>query len=306
MSDTHATPNSLPSLQDVIAKYDLRAEKSRGQNFILDMNITAQIAEHAAEHVEDLHKYDIIEIGAGPGGLTRALLAAGAKRVIAIEADPRFTPALQDIKHVYPNLQIETADALHTSLADLTDQPYKVVANLPYNISTSLLMKWLAESWHDNQWNPQFISLTLMFQKEVAERIVAPVGTSAYGRLSIWTQWLCDAHIVLDLAPEVFVPAPKVHSSVVHLIPRATPATPSDCTTDPAMLSQVLINSFGQRRKMLRRSLKALCSKHAKQVEAVLAQSGISGEARPEVIDIAGFCRIAEALKKSQKEKTDD
>ena len=285
---------NLPPLGEVIAHHHLRAEKARGQNFILDMNINHRIAALAG----DITQCDVIEIGAGPGGLTRALLAAGARTLHTLEADARFAPPLAAIAAAYPNLHNHQCDALHTDLRTLVPAPYKVVANLPYNIATALLTAWLdtgwgvgveKESWTEEDlagaWQPPFSGMVLMFQKEVAERIVAAPATSAYGRLSVWVQWLCAAQIVYELPPEAFTPAPKVHSAVVRLTPHATPIK----TASPQALAQVLSVCFGQRRKMLRVSLKRLCS----QPEQVLAEAEIDATARPETLSVAAFCKLA-------------
>ena len=215
-----STIDSLPPLRDVIRTHDLQARKSMGQNFLLDLNLTAKIARQAG----DLSGCDVLEIGPGPGGLTRGLLAEGARRVLAIEKDARCLPALNDIAATYPGrLQIMNGDALEIDpLASLTP-PIRVAANLPYNVGTELLVRWLTPP----QWPPFWESLTLMFQREVAERIVAQPGSKTYGRLAILAQWRADARIVMQLPPEAFTPPPKVSSSVVHLNALPEPRYPA-------------------------------------------------------------------------------
>ena len=216
-----ATIDGLPPLREVIAKHELAAKKSLGQNFLLDLNLTAKIARQAG----DLSECDVLEIGPGPGGLTRGLLAEGARRVLAIEKDSRCLSALDEVSAAYPGrLKVINGDALEVDpLAHLT-QPVRVVANLPYNVGTELLVRWLTPA----NWPPFWESLTLMFQKEVAERIVAQPGTKAYGRLAILAQWRAEARIVMTLPPEAFTPPPKIHSAVVHLKRRETPAYPRE------------------------------------------------------------------------------
>nr|WP_111299894.1 16S rRNA (adenine(1518)-N(6)/adenine(1519)-N(6))-dimethyltransferase RsmA [Paracoccus saliphilus] len=273
--------DNLPPLRDVIATHDLRAKKQLGQNFLLDLNLTHKIARQAG----DLTGCDVLEVGPGPGGLTRGLLACGARHVLAIEKDPRALPALEEIAAAYPGrLTIINGDALQVDpLAHLTP-PIRIAANLPYNVGTELLIRWLTP----REWPPFWQSLTLMFQKEVAERIVAQPGSKAYGRLALLAQWRADARIVMSLPPEAFVPAPKVHSAVVHLTALPEPRYPAD----PAVLSQVTGAAFNQRRKMLRASLKGL---HP-QIEALLEASGIPPTARAEEIDLQRFCTLARAL----------
>ncbi len=273
--------DDLPPLRQVIADHGLSARKSLGQNFLLDLNLTARIARCAG----DLPGYDVLEIGPGPGGLTRGLLAEGARRVLAVEKDARCIPALAQISAAYPGrLEVLNGDALAIDpLAHLT-APVKVVANLPYNIGTELLVRWLSPP----VWPPFWHSLTLMFQREVAERIVARPGTKAYGRLAILAQWRCDARIVLSLPPEAFTPPPKVASAVVHL--RALPAP--RFAADPAVLSRVVAMAFNQRRKMLRAALRGLTP----DIEAHLIAAGIAPTTRAEQVGLEGFCALARSL----------
>ncbi|WP_062563444.1 16S rRNA (adenine(1518)-N(6)/adenine(1519)-N(6))-dimethyltransferase RsmA [Paracoccus aminovorans] len=273
--------DGLPPLREVIARHELRAKKQLGQNFLLDLNLTAKIARAAG----DLTGCDVIEVGPGPGGLTRGLLAEGARHVLAIEKDARALPALAEIAAAYPGrLQVIHGDALEVDpLAHLTP-PIRVVANLPYNVGTELLIRWLAPP----QWPPFWESLTLMFQKEVAERIVAKPGGKAYGRLAVLAQWRSDARIVMTLPPEAFVPAPKVHSSVVHLTALPEPRFPADA----AVLNRVVAAGFNQRRKMLRASLKGL---HP-AIEDLLLAAGIAPTARAEEIGLEQFCALARGL----------
>jgi 16S rRNA (adenine1518-N6/adenine1519-N6)-dimethyltransferase len=269
---------ALPPLREVIARQGIAARKSLGQNFILDLNLTRRIAR-AAGRLDDC---TVIEIGPGPGGLTRALLAEGARRVVAVERDPRCLAALGELAAHYPGrLQLVEGDALALDAAALTKPPRKIVANLPYNIATALLLRWLDRIG-------DYDSLTLMFQREVAERLVAAPRRPAYGRLSVLVQWLTEPKILFDLPPRAFVPSPKVTSSVVALIPRAAPLAPADKPT----LERVTAAAFGQRRKMLRSSLKAL----GVPVEKLLAGAGIPPTARAEELSVADFCALARAL----------
>lgn len=274
--------DQIPPLRDVIATHNLSAKKSLGQNFLLDLNLTAKIARQAG----DLASSDILEIGPGPGGLTRGLLAEGARRVLAIEKDARCIPALEEIAAHYPDrLQIINGDALEVDpLAHLTP-PIKVAANLPYNVGTELLVRWLTPT----QWPPFWSSLTLMFQKEVAQRIVAEPGSKAYGRLAVLAQWRSTARIVLDLPPQAFTPPPKVSSAVVHLEALPEPRYPAD----PHMLSKVVAAAFNQRRKMLRSSLKSV----SPDIEAHLKNADITPTDRAEQISLAQFCALARSLK---------
>lgn len=277
-----ATIDALPPLREVIARHGLLARKALGQNFLLDLNLTARIARAAG----DLAGADVLEVGPGPGGLTRGLLAEGARRVLAIEKDPRCAPALAEIAAAYPGrLQVIEGDALAIDpLAHLT-APIRVVANLPYNVGTELLVRWLTPP----DWPPFWQSLTLMFQREVADRIVAAPGSKAYGRLAILAQWRAEAKIVLTLPPEAFIPPPKVHSAVVHLTALPAPRYPAD----PAVLSRVTAAAFNQRRKMLRASLRGL----APDIEDHLHAAGIAPTDRAETVGLEGFCALARSLK---------
>lgn len=280
--------DDLPPLRDVIRENGLSAQKSLGQNFLLDLNLTARIAR-ASGPLEDA---TVIEVGPGPGGLTRALLALGAKRVIAIERDRRCMDALAQIASHYPGrLEVIEGDALKVDVRPLLgDEPARVVANLPYNVATILLVGWLST----DPWPPWFTSLTLMFQKEVAERIVATVGSKAYGRLAVLAGWRTTGRIAFDVAPSAFVPPPKVTSSVVHLVPRTDPA--------PCQLShleRVTEAAFGQRRKMLRQSLKSL----GMDPLPLLEQAGLAETARAEEIDVPGFIALANAYGAARRPK---
>lgn len=273
--------DSLPPLRQVIASHGLSARKALGQNFLLDLNLTAKIARQAG----DLSQCDVLEIGPGPGGLTRGLLAEGARRVLAIEKDDRCIPALEEIAAAYPGrLQIINGDALEVDpLAHLTP-PIRVAANLPYNIGTELLVRWLTPA----DWPPFWQSLTLMFQREVAERIVAQPGGKAYGRLAILAQWRSSARIVMTLPPEAFTPPPKVSSAVVHLEALPAPRYPADA----AILSRVVAAAFNQRRKMLRAALKGV----APDIEDRLQAAGIAPTERAEQVSLEAFCALARAL----------
>ena len=276
-----STIDSLPPLREVIAAHGLSARKSMGQNFLLDLNITAKIARVAG----DLSGADVLEVGPGPGGLTRALLAQGARRVLAIEKDARCLAALDQIAAAYPGrLEVLNADALLVDSTRYLTAPIRVVANLPYNIGTELLVRWMTPA----TWPPFWESLTLMFQREVADRIVAEPGSKAYGRLAILVGWRADARIALTLPPEAFTPAPKVHSAVVHITRLPEPRYPADAGT----LSRVVAAAFGQRRKMLRASLRGL----APDIEDRLRAVGIDPTARAEEISIEGFCALARLL----------
>ncbi len=272
--------DDLPPLREVIKRHGLSAKKSLGQNFLLDLNLTARIAR-AAGPLDDV---TVVEIGPGPGGLTRALLAQGAARVIAVERDTRAVAALQEIAARYPGrLQIVEGDALQFDARAHVDGRAIVVANLPYNIATALLVGWLTAE----PWPPWYASLTLMFQREVAERIVAAPGGKSYGRLAVLAGWRSQARILFDVAPTAFVPQPKVTSSVVQLKPRATPLA-----CDARALQRVTEAGFGQRRKMLRQSLKSLGG----DAGALLAAADIAPTARAEEISVEGFVRLARAL----------
>jgi len=271
--------DKLPPLRDVIAAHDLAPKKSLGQNFLFDLNLTAKIAR-AAGAAEGGTFY---EVGPGPGGLTRALLGEGADKVIAVERDARCLPALEEIAAAYPGrLQIISDDALELDEAGILPRGSRIAANLPYNVGTAILIKWLtAESWP-----PVWASLTLMFQKEVAQRITARPGTEHYGRLSVLAQWRCTAKLLFDVNRGAFVPPPSVTSSIVRLEPRAQPLAP--CAL--ADLEKITAASFGQRRKMLRQSLKALGG------EALAEKAAIDPTARPEDLTIEQFAALARAL----------
>lgn len=270
--------DSLPPLRDVIERHELMARKSLGQNFLFDLNLTAKIARQAG----DLQGKTVIEVGPGPGGLTRALLAQGA-HVIAIERDERCLSALQEISDHYPGqLRVIAGDAMETDFAALAGgDKVKIVANLPYNVGTQLLIGWLLAE----PWPPFYASLTLMFQREVAERIVARPGADAYGRLGVLAGWRTEARITFDVPPQAFTPPPKVTSSVVHLVPRDAPLA-----CDAAMLGKVTQAAFGQRRKMLRQSIKSLGG------EALLAKVGIDPTRRAETLSIDEFAALANAV----------
>lgn len=277
-----STIDSLPPLSQVIETHGIAAKKALGQNFLLDLNLTAKIARMAG----DLTECDVLEVGPGPGGLTRGLLAEGARRVLAIEKDPRCLPALAQIGAAYPDrLQVLSGDALAIdALAHLTP-PIKVAANLPYNVGTELLIRWLTPP----QWPPFWQSLTLMFQREVAERIVAQPGSKAYGRLALLAQWRADPRIVLNLPPEAFSPPPKVSSAVVHLTALPEPRYPADAAT----LERVVAKAFNQRRKMLRAALKGLVP----DLEDHLIAAGIKPTDRAETVGLEQFCALAQLIK---------
>ncbi|MBV2361352.1 16S rRNA (adenine(1518)-N(6)/adenine(1519)-N(6))-dimethyltransferase RsmA [Thalassococcus sp. CAU 1522] len=276
-----STIDGLPPLREVIAAHGLSAKKALGQNFLLDLNLTAKIARQAG----DLSGFDVFEVGPGPGGLTRGLLAEGARRVLAVEKDARCLPALAEIAAAYPGrLEVINADALTVDLAEHLTPPIAVVANLPYNVGTELLVRWLTPP----AWPPVWHSLTLMFQREVAERITARPGGKAYGRLAILAQWRCEARIVMTLPPEAFTPPPKVSSAVVHLRALPEPRYPAD----PAVLEKVVAMAFNQRRKMLRSALKGL----DRDIEAHLVAAGIAPTERAEQVSLERFCALARSL----------
>lgn len=278
--------DGLPPLREVIATHELRARKSLGQNFLLDLNLTARIARAAG----DLSQKDVLEVGPGPGGLTRGLLAEGARRVLAIEKDRRCLPALAEIGAAYPDrLEVIEGDALEVDpLAHLTP-PIAVAANLPYNVGTELLVRWLTPA----DWPPFWDSLTLMFQKEVAERIVAQPGSKTYGRLAILAQWRAEARIVMTLPPGAFTPPPKVSSAVVHLTALPEPRFPADAK----VLEEVVAKAFNQRRKMLRASLKGL---HP-ELEDLLETAGIVPTERAEQVSLEQFCALARVVKAARQ-----
>ena len=278
--------DDLPPLRDVIREHSLSARKSLGQNFLLDLNLTARIARAAGP----LENATVVEIGPGPGGLTRALLALGAAHVIAIEHDERAIPALEAIGRRYPGrLEIVNADAQtfdprpYLGATSLGPNKAKIVANLPYNIATNLLIGWLSAE----PWPPWYDMMVLMFQREVAERIVAREDEEAYGRLGVLANWRCDTKIMFDISPAAFVPQPKVTSSVVRLVPRPSP---EPC--ERRMLEQVTAAAFNQRRKMLRQSLKSLPADPLR----LLSAAGIDPTRRAETVPISGFVAMAREL----------
>ncbi len=273
--------DTLPRLSDVIRNHGLDARKSLGQNFLLDLNLTLRIARAAG----DLTGSTVLEVGPGPGGLTRALLVAGARKVVAIEKDRRCLPALQEIADFYKaRLEIVEGDALDVSLETVASGgPLKIVANLPYNVGTQLLINWIATK----NWPPVWSSLTLMFQKEVAERIVAKPGTKAYGRLGVLAGWRTKAELLFDVSPQAFTPPPKVTSAIVQLTPNAAPLP---CALSD--LERLTAAAFGQRRKMLRASLKSL----APDAEDRIRATGLQPTQRAEEIPIEGFIALANAF----------
>jgi 16S rRNA (adenine1518-N6/adenine1519-N6)-dimethyltransferase len=281
MARDGASPDGLPPLREVIEAAGLQAEKKLGQNFILDFNLTRRIARAAGA----LEGKTVVEIGPGPGGLTRALFLEGAARVVVIERDERCRPVLEAIGAHYPGrLEVHFADATTFDWrglsARLGTKPI-IAANLPYNVATKLLIDWLEA----DPWPPWYERMALMFQKEVAERIVADANTKAYGRLAIISQWRCEVELMFTLPPAAFVPPPKISSAVVSFIPRATPLPACAVTT----LGNVTAAAFGQRRKMLRQSLKALRA----DPEPLLAAAGLDGTRRGETLTVADFARLA-------------
>jgi 16S rRNA (adenine1518-N6/adenine1519-N6)-dimethyltransferase len=273
--------DTLPPLRDVIATHGLSARKSLGQNFLLDLNLTAKIARQAG----DLTQCDVLEIGPGPGGLTRGLLSEGARRVLAIEKDHRCIPALAEIAAHYPDrLEVIKGDALAVDPLSHLTPPIRVAANLPYNVGTELLVRWLTPK----EWPPFWQTLTLMFQKEVAERIVATPGSKAYGRLAILASWRADAKIAIHLPPSAFTPPPKVSSAVVHITALEKPRFEADAKT----LERVVAAAFNQRRKMLRAALKGV----APDIEDRLIAAGLKPTDRAEQIPLEGFCALARAV----------
>jgi 16S rRNA (adenine1518-N6/adenine1519-N6)-dimethyltransferase len=273
---------SLPPLREVIARHGLSARKGLGQNFLLDLNLTRRIARAAGP----LSDYGVIEVGPGPGGLTRALIAEGAARVIAIEKDARAIPALEEIAVVFPGrLSIIAQDALEVDWRKVASGKTKIVANLPYNIATPLLTRWLSEE----PWPPWYESMTLMFQKEVADRIAALPHSKVYGRLSVLAQWRARVAKLFDIDRRAFTPPPKVTSSLV----RIDPGAPALRGLKAADIERATAQAFGQRRKMLRAGLRGL----GVNVEALLERAGIDPTARAEQLSIEDFCRLAAALK---------
>jgi len=273
--------DDLPPLRDVIRRHELQAKKSLGQNFLLDLNLLSRIARAAGP----LHGVTVVEVGPGPGGLTRALLASGAKRVVAVERDHRAIAVLNEIAEYYPGkLEIVEGDALAFDPQPLLDtSPTRIIANLPYNIASALLVSWLTTE----PWPPWYDRLVLMFQREVAERIAAEPGSKNYGRLSVLARWRTQPKLLFDIAPSAFVPAPKVTSTLVEIVPRADPLP-----CDLAMLERVTAAAFGQRRKMLRQSLKSLGTDPL----PLLAAAGLDQTARAEEIPVEGFVAMANVL----------
>ncbi|NTF41493.1 16S rRNA (adenine(1518)-N(6)/adenine(1519)-N(6))-dimethyltransferase RsmA [Rhizobium rhizogenes] len=274
-----AALDGLPPLRDVIQRHGLDARKALGQNFLLDLNLTQKVARTAGS----LEGVTVFEVGPGPGGLTRAILALGAAKVIAVERDARCLPALAEIADHYPGrLEVIEGDALKTDFAAMVPAgPVKIIANLPYNVGTQLLVNWLLPA----SWPPFWQSLTLMFQKEVGQRIVAQEDDDHYGRLGVLCGWRTQAHMAFDISPQAFTPPPKVTSTVVHLTPRENPIP---CTVDK--LEKVTQAAFGQRRKMLRQSLKPIGG------EALLLKAEIDPQRRAETLSIEEFCRLANCL----------
>ncbi|WP_375596830.1 16S rRNA (adenine(1518)-N(6)/adenine(1519)-N(6))-dimethyltransferase RsmA [Algihabitans albus] len=292
MSGTAPAPGSaaledLPPLRSVIAAHGLAARKSLGQHFLLDLNLTRRIARAAG----DLSHGTTIEIGPGPGGLTRGLLLEKAARVVAVEKDPRCRDALAEIAAAARGrLELLQADALQVELTALGPAPRRIVANLPYNVGTPLLIAWLTRIAED----PAVLqSITVMLQREVAERLVAAPRTKPYGRLTVLTQWLCEAQLLFDLPPRAFVPPPKVVSSVLRLVPRPAPLAPAS----PAALERVTQAAFGQRRKMLRQSLKSLGD-----AQRLLEVTGLPETARAEELTVEQFCALARALPSEERD----
>ncbi|MGM4980474.1 MULTISPECIES: 16S rRNA (adenine(1518)-N(6)/adenine(1519)-N(6))-dimethyltransferase RsmA [Rhizobiaceae] len=274
-----AALDGLPPLRDVIQRHGLDARKALGQNFLLDLNLTQKVARTAGS----LEGVTVFEVGPGPGGLTRAILALGAAKVIAVERDSRCLPALAEIADHYPGrLDVIEGDALKTDFAAMAPEgPVKIIANLPYNVGTQLLVNWLLPP----SWPPFWQSLTLMFQKEVGQRIVAQADDNHYGRLGVLCGWRTEAHMAFDISPQAFTPPPKVTSSVVHLTPRENPIP---CAVDK--LEKITQAAFGQRRKMLRQSLKPLGG------EALLLKADIDPQRRAETLSVEEFCRLANCL----------
>ncbi len=280
-----ATLDGLPPLRDVIQRHGLDAKKSLGQNFLFDLNLTQKIARSAGS----LEGVTVFEVGPGPGGLTRSILALGAKKVIAVERDARALPVLAEVSDYYPGrLEVIEGDALQTDFAALAAEkaeggPVKIIANLPYNVGTQLLLNWLLPA--DGKWPPFWESLTLMFQKEVGLRIVADEEDDHYGRLGVICGWRTDSHMVFDVPPQAFSPPPKVTSTVVHLTPKANPLP-----CDVNKLERITQAAFGQRRKMLRQSLKPVGG------EVLLNKVGIDPQRRAETLSVAEFVALANAL----------
>ena len=273
--------DNLPPLKDVISKYEIRAKKSLGQNFLLDLNLTSKIARYAG----DLKQSDVLEIGPGPGGLTRSLLNEGARQVVSIEKDKRCVAALEEIQSLFPDrFKLLQGDALSMNVTQYFTDPIKIIANLPYNIGTELLVRWL----NSKNWPSFWQSMTLMFQKEVANRIVAHPGSKAYGRLSVMSQWRCNTKIAFNIPATAFTPPPKVESAVVHFEALNQPKFPAEVDK----LEFVVSKAFNQRRKMLRGALKG----HFKNVEEGLFSIGVLPTKRAENITIQEYCAMSQIL----------
>ena len=271
----------LPPLKDVISRHQLRAKKSLGQNFLLDLNLTSKIARYAG----NLDQFDILEIGPGPGGLTRSLLNEGARKVVAIEKDSRCIEALEEIQAAFPGrLKLLQGDALSTNASEHLADPVRIIANLPYNIGTELLVRWLTSKTWPSFWQ----SMTLMFQKEVANRIVASPGSKAYGRLSVMSQWRCDTKIVFNVPSSAFTPPPKVESTLVHFESLKEPKFPAEVE----VLEFVVSKAFNQRRKMLRGALKG----YFQNVEEGLLSIGVLPTKRAEDITVQEYCAMSQIL----------
>ena len=271
----------LPPLKDVISRHQLRAKKSLGQNFLLDLNLTSKIARYAG----NLDQFDILEIGPGPGGLTRSLLNEGARKVVAIEKDSRCIEALEEIQATFPGrLKLLQGDALSTNASEHLADPVRIIANLPYNIGTELLVRWLTSKTWPSFWQ----SMTLMFQKEVANRIVASPGSKAYGRLSVMSQWRCDTKIVFNVPSSAFTPPPKVESTLVHFEALKEPKFPAEVE----VLEFVVSKAFNQRRKMLRGALKG----YFQNVEEGLLSIGVLPTKRAEDITVQEYCAMSQIL----------
>jgi len=271
----------LPPLKDVISRHQLRAKKSLGQNFLLDLNLTSKIARYAG----NLDQFDILEIGPGPGGLTRSLLHGGARKVVAIEKDSRCIEALEEIQAKFPGrLKLLQGDALSTNASEHLADPVRIIANLPYNIGTELLVRWLTSKTWPSFWQ----SMTLMFQKEVANRIVASPGSKAYGRLSVMSQWRCDTKIAFNVPATAFTPPPKVESALVHFEALKEPKFPAEVE----VLEFVVSKAFNQRRKMLRGALKG----YFQNVEEGLLSIGVLPTRRAEDITVQEYCAMSQIL----------
>jgi 16S rRNA (adenine1518-N6/adenine1519-N6)-dimethyltransferase len=278
---------ALPPLKDIIRTHELRAEKALGQNFILDLNITDKIVRAAQGASPSFSQLNVFEVGPGPGGLTRSILSANPNKLISIEFDPRAVAALQSLVAAADGkLELTQADALHTDFTRLSDAPRAIVANLPYNISTVLLLKWLRDIYDDAN---SFVSMTLMFQREVAERLVAQPGGKDYGRLSVMTQWICNARIAFDLPPEAFSPPPKVTSSIAVLTPKKRDGVQPHFST----MEKILALGFQQRRKMIRSSMK----NYLPAIHAV----GIDETLRVENLSVDDYVRIANEVERMEK-----